>query len=125
MTRDERASLARHEIAHKAETESGLWQQSDTYLWDQWEKNPSHPIFDWWSEKTGKRGFDNNISPEIIATLYADRFEAGTIKHFDPRLGKDVETPIPAPLMDMLRSIDDKYGIYAKRAKRATTVRTP
>ena len=30
------------------------------------------------------------------------------------------ETPTPAPLMDMLRSIDDKYGIYAKRAKRAT-----
>ena len=37
LPKSERATVIRHELAHKVETEAGLWDKTDTFLWDLWE----------------------------------------------------------------------------------------
>lgn len=116
----ERAAVVRHEFAHKIETESKLWQKTDTYLWDLWERNPRHPIFDYMGEKTGLMRFNNEQSPEIIAHLYAEDYPNKTFMAFSPEKGENVTHPIPQPLLDVLDKIEGKLGIWTKKISRGT-----
>jgi len=125
MSRDERAELVRHEMAHKVETDAELWRDTDTYLWDLWETNRNHPIFDYMGEVTGRNQFTNSQSPEIVAHLYSKEYPTGKFKAeiFTGPLAKEgvpvQEFAIPPELMRVLDAIESKLGIWGKRQSRA------
>ena len=115
MSRDERVSLIRHELAHKIETDDELWKEAETFLWSLWGKNENAPIFQFMSEMQSATGpsrkFSHTNSAEIIANLYADHYEDGFFPHFDPLRG-DVTSRIPPKIMEVLDKIEARIGTW-------------
>jgi hypothetical protein len=129
LTPAKRAELVRHELAHKIETDTGLWQDTDTALWKLWESDRRHPIWDLMSERTGATKFTNNVSPEILAELYATDYPKGTFTVKDrpvpyasegARGAGPSEHPIPPELMQVLDQVEAKLGIWGKKQARGT-----
>lgn len=128
MTPEERARVVRHELAHQVETESDLWQDTDSYLWELWKKHPGHPIFYFMGDVTTVSDFDNTQGTEIIAELYASHYPKGTYTAEvteGPWADEDAEGPrefpIPPQLMEVLDKIEDKLGIWEKKKTRRTS----
>ena len=126
LTKEQRASLIRHEMAHKLETESGLWDKSETALWDLWTRDKNHPIWDFMAETTGRSKFGGAEAAEIIANLYADHYPKGTFTvkerpypyQNEPDVPGPYEYAIPTQIKEVLDSIDNKIGIWKKKKAR-------
>jgi hypothetical protein len=133
MTREDRAALVRHELAHAADAELDQWRQVDTALWDLWEQDPKHPIFDYMRSHAGAVSlpggrFKNGASDEILASLYADDYRGGTFTlkaderpfpyEWEGEAPVSREYRIPPVLFDALEAIEGKLGIWAKRDAR-------
>ncbi len=128
MSPAERATVVRHELAHKIETESDLWKESDTALWKLWETDRRNPIWDFMEARTGRTKFGNDVAPEIMAELYASEYPKGTFTVKDRPIPYEHEAgqsypreyKIPADLRGVLDQIESKLGIWGKKATRGT-----
>jgi hypothetical protein len=128
MLPEQRAALVRHELAHKVESESDLWKDTDTALWKLWEKDPQHPIFDFMGERTGHSRMSNSVSPEILAELYSTEYPKGTFTvdrrpvpypHEAGQSGPR-EYPIPTAIRSVLDRVENQLGIWGKKQARGT-----
>lgn len=134
LSPEERAAVVRHELAHKIETESELWQASDDFLWRLWEADKLDPLWNFMSETTGKWKFGNDQSPEIIAELYAKHYPKGTFTVRERPVvyeweGENwtgpKEYPIPPEIMSVLDQIEAKLGIWSKKSQRGSAQPKP